>query len=227
MDTSALTPGSLTGQLGAGAGAGGSQSIGDTFDNFLTLLTTQLKNQDPISPMDTSEFTNQLVQFTEVEQSINTNDKLDSLIGLQSTHQLAFAASLTGKQVEFAGDALRLGADGALSFGYFLPSGAETVEIEIVDAVGNVVHTVAGETAAGAHVLAWDGTNRHGERQPQGTYRIDVTGTDAEGAPIEATSSVHKTVVGVELDGSDITLDVGDHKVPLSNVLAIRDSAAS
>src|SRR3546814_13205019 len=111
-----VNPTSTGGATGTTQTPSASDSISATFDSFLTLLTTQLRYQDPISPMDTNEFTSQLVQFSQVEQSIQQNDNLETLIALQGANQIAFAASLTGKNVEIAGDALELEEGESLTY---------------------------------------------------------------------------------------------------------------
>ena len=110
-------------------------TISETFDSFLKLLTTQLRYQDPTSPMNSTEFTSQLVQFSQVEQQLEANDKLDSLIGLQGASQIAFAASLAGKYIEIAGDTTAYAGEGTLDYGYRMPAGAVDTTINIVDRV--------------------------------------------------------------------------------------------
>lgn len=109
----------------SGSGSGGlSASIGADYNNFLTLLTTQLKHQDPLSPMDTTQFVQQLVQFSQVEQSITTNKKLDSLISLSGNNQAVGALGYIGKTIESNGDTGTL-ADGSARFTYTLGTEAK------------------------------------------------------------------------------------------------------
>lgn len=211
---------------GGGAGAGGSAnraSLNQTFDSFLSLLTTQLKYQDPISPMDTNEFTSQLVQFSQVEQSIQQNENLETLIALQGANQIAFASSLSGKDVEVAGNAMRLGETGDIAYRYSLSTDSATTQINIMNEDGTIVFSTEGRTAAGEYDFNWDGMTADGERAPEGTYRIQVVAKDAAGEALDTATSIIANVKGVELSGGEIALDVGDFTVLLGNVMAIRE----
>src|SRR6056297_833488 len=109
-------------------------SIAETFDTFLTLLTTQLKNQDPIKPMETNEFTNQLVSFTQVEQAIQTNERLDDMINQAAGSQLTTASALVGKYAEFQGNSIRVGeGDDRGTWAYRLPSQSQATSLSIVN----------------------------------------------------------------------------------------------
>lgn len=198
--------------------------LNQTFDNFLTLLTTQLKNQDPVSPMDTNQFTSQLVQFTQVEQQMKGNDQLQRLIQLQQASQISYAASLTGKEVQIEGDSGALGDTGSIEFGYTMPRGAATATVNILDARGAVVFSREGEAAAGRHPFVWDGKGSSGQRAPAGTYRIQVVAKTDQEQPVEVKTSVVRTVAGVQLENGSVTLDVGGSTmVPLDRVQTIRE----
>src|SRR3546814_16490832 len=107
--------------------------------------------------MDTNEFTSQLVQFSQVEQSIQQNDNLETLIALQGANQIAFAASLTGKNVEIAGDALDLEEGESLTYGYSIPPSANTEQINVLAEYDRICFSQRGQTAAGHHSCGWDG----------------------------------------------------------------------
>ena len=213
-----------TAAAGASSTQQSRQSISSTYDSFLTLLTTQLKYQDPASPMDTNEFTNQLVGFSQVEQGIQTNERLDTLIGLQGSNQIAFASSLSGKYVELQGNAGHLEEDGTLTFGYRLPSQASETTINIMNEAGVIVYSTGGKTDAGSHSLDWDGTRSDGGQAVPGTYRIQVVANDTADQPMSVTTSTEQLVTGVSLATGDITLEVGRQTVSLANILAIRES---
>jgi flagellar hook assembly protein FlgD len=131
--------------------------FGEDFDAFLKLLTSQLKFQDPLSPMDTNQFTTQLVQFTSVEQQIRQNKNLEALLATQRTVELASASNYIGRTVEANGRSVVL-TDGAASVTYTLPIAAKTVSIAIKDADGNLVRTLRGNTGTGQQTIVWDGT---------------------------------------------------------------------
>ena len=125
-------------------------SLAETFDNFLVLLTAQLQNQDPLEPLDSNEFTQQLVQFTGVEQSLKTNDKLDDLIALQGNSQLNQAVNLVGKTI--ATDSLVLNLeDGQATMTYELSAGANSASVVVLNEAGAVVKSFSAPTDIGHH----------------------------------------------------------------------------
>ncbi|HEX7104832.1 MAG TPA: flagellar hook assembly protein FlgD [Acidothermaceae bacterium] len=183
--------------------------LAQDFDSFLSLLTTQLKNQDPLAPMDSTQFTTQLVQFSQVEQSINTNARLDQLVKLQSGSQAVSAVSFVGKAVEAFGDAMVL-SDGAASYVYKLPHDVASATITIKDGSGKIVRTITGApTAEGKHVLSWDGKDDQGNALADGTYTFSVDAKDSEGAAVDVTTAVAGTVLGVTVDKGTVVLDLG------------------
>src|ERR1700751_1849580 len=122
----------------------------------LTLLTTQLQNQDPLSPMDTNQFTQQLVSFSEVEQQINTNSNLQQLIALQGAGESISALPLVGQNIEYNSATAPL-SNGQANFVYSLPSTTASTALTVVNAGGKVVYTQPGETSAGTHPFTWNG----------------------------------------------------------------------
>jgi flagellar basal-body rod modification protein FlgD len=195
------------------------------FNNFLTLLTTQLKNQDPLSPMDSTQFTQQLVAFTGVEQQINTNTKLDTLIGLNKTDLLTQSASFIGNQIQANGTQVWLPADGSgAQIGYTLPSDASTAAMAISDANGNIIRTGAVPVTQGDHVVGWDGTNDQGTAQPSGVYNVTIQALDQNSQPVNnITTSIIGTVTNVSSDQTNGTvLSIGSVQVPLSSVTSIK-----
>src|SRR6185437_4359943 len=141
--------------------------LGSDFKTFLTLLTTQLQNHDPLSPLDTNQFTQQLVSFSQVEQAINANDKLANLVSLQSTDQSISALPLVGHTIEYADNQGAL-VNGEATFGYNLPSNAAAANIVITDANGQTVFQTPAETDSGFHSFTWDGTTLDGSKAPDG-----------------------------------------------------------
>jgi flagellar basal-body rod modification protein FlgD len=194
--------------------------LSENLDNFLTILTTQLQHQDPLSPMDTHEFTNQLVQFASVEQGIQSNKNLESLIGLQETNIVVGAVSFMGKNVEVLGQTTKL-ENGSAEFFYTLPENASAAILAIFDENGTQVRFEQANTAAGRHSYIWDGTNDKGQTLPDGNYTIQVVGTNADGDQITPTYSVRGAVSGVAVDGGVPTLNLDGLDVPLANVVRI------
>jgi flagellar basal-body rod modification protein FlgD len=168
-------------------------SLTKDYKTFLTMLTTQLKNQDPTSPMDSSQFTNQLVLFAGVEQQIRANTNLSNLIKLQQTGAAQQALNYLGKIAEVKGDQVPL-VGGAGAFSYTLSGPADNVKIEIVDANGNVVRDVSGGNKVGKHIVSWDGTDSNNEPVPDGLYKVKITPTRADSTVVKVTE---QTVYGV------------------------------
>ncbi|MGP1394715.1 MAG: flagellar hook assembly protein FlgD [Inquilinaceae bacterium] len=218
-NTSATAQGSST--------ANARTQISETYDSFLTLLTTQLQYQDPTSPLDTNEFTNQLVQFTQVEQQIQGNEQLETLVALQGASQISLAASLVGKDVEVEGNALDYTGDGDLTFGYDLERQADSATINILDEGGTIVYSTTGNTLAGEHDFVWNGLDGNGDTVPNGTYRAQIVATDSEGEPVAAFPTVAVKVTGVELADGGVRLEVGKYTIGLNDVLSIRDGGAA
>ena len=202
------------------ATAAGSKLAGD-FDQFLKLLTTQLQYQDPTSPMDTTEFTNQLVQFASVEQQIAQSKSLESLISIQESWQTANAINYIGKEVDIAGKNITL-VEGQGVLGYTLPSNTESTTITIKDSSGKAIRTVSGDKTTGTHAYIWDGRTDAGVKMADGTYTFEVVAKDAGGKAVTVSTQVTGTVTGVTNHEGIIVLEVGVLKVPLSDVSAVR-----
>ncbi len=198
------------------------QTLAGNFDTFLKLLTTQLRQQDPLQPMDATQFTSQLVQYASVEQAIAANRKLEDLTAVARTSSTASALGMLGHDVTVAGDEVRLGADGGAEIVYRLPAMADSVHVSILDARGQVVQTASGGTAAGDNSFAWDGLTGDGARAPAGTYRIKVAATGADGGKLAVEQLLQGRVDGIETEGGQVNLLVGGVTVPLTSVRDVR-----
>jgi flagellar basal-body rod modification protein FlgD len=201
----------------------GSQSSLDKltsdFNNFLQLLTIQLQNQDPTEPMDTDKMTQQLVQFTGVEQQIKMNQSLDSLVGLQRETRTGAALSYIGKEVEYEGNELILNQQGGTSvFSYELPQEAEAVEVRIYDSTGQEVRAVVGPSDVGEHLIAWDGKDQNGNELPAGAYSVTVKALDGANEDIKTTTHMRGLVDGVQIDGTTAILNIGPLSLPMDEV---------
>ena len=200
--------------------AAAEQQIGATFDNFLSMLTTQLRNQDPLSPMDTTEFTNQLVNFTQVEQQIAGNRKLDELIALQSGGRFGEALDYLGRDVEIAGGTFSFDGEPA-HLAYELPVKAAAVQLQVIDRTGRVMWSAAGNSDAGRHDLDWDGKTADGGTVPAGSYTLQVIALDNAGAPISTATYARGQVTGIQSDEGQTVLMMGETPVALDKVIAI------
>jgi len=202
------------------------KSLSETFDNFLTLLTKQLQHQDPLSPMDTNEFTSQLVQYTEVEQSIGTNQKLDDLLALQNSNQAMAAMSFLGTTIEAETSSISLNT-GSATFEYEMDTATTGTTISIVDSTGKLVRVITdGQKGAGTHEYTWDGTDNNGVELEDGVYTVQITGKDHDGNSVEFTTRAVGKVGGVEVRNGQVLLSIGALQVPLEDVHAVRQPTA-
>lgn len=193
------------------------QELAGNFTQFLTLLTTQLKNQNPLDPMDTNQFTQQLVQYAGVEQQLKSNDRLDSILGNAKSSSAASATGFIGQSITADGKATAL-KDGAARWTLTPARAATQATITISDAKGNVVATQTKALAAGAQTFAWDGRSSSGFTSANGTYTIKVDAVDATGTKITVDTKVSGTVDSVDLSGTEPVLLVGTSRVPVSTV---------
>lgn len=203
--------------------------LAEDFDTFLLLLTTQLKNQDPTEPLDTNEFTNQIVAFTGVEQSIKTNENLEELIALQNSSTLSSAVNYVGQFVDAIGNAGQLNG-GFANFAYELDVPAAKVDIIVTDSAGRAVFKGQGPAGAGKQRVTWDGINSFtGKAEPDGTYNIFATATNAKGEVMEDFYRTYTTgvVTGAEVIDGNVILNVAGTNVPLKDVLSIRQPVVS
>ncbi len=203
---------------------GSNKTLSADMDTFLTLLTAQLQYQDPLDPMDTAEYTNQLVQYSSVEQAIQTNTKLDNLLNLSIYNLGVQAATYVGKTVQVLGDMMPV--DGGVGKAtYTLSKNVQECTISVKDADGNVVYSTSGNKSAGAHDFIWDGKNSAGEQLPDGAYQVVVSTNVPSGeTAASVTTTVFGRVTGVASDDSGIYLGLGDKiTATLDYVLTSRD----
>jgi flagellar basal-body rod modification protein FlgD len=219
--TSASNPVSLTSLTGNVADS--ANTLAGSEQTFMALLTAQLKNQDPLSPMDSTQFTQQLVQMTSVQQQIYGNQLLENLVA-QGGGSLTNAVNLIGRQVTAQGDTTAL-SNGSANWAYNLPSAAHDATLEVLDSSGREVWSGPAETAAGSHAFAWDGKNSSGASQPNGDYRLMITAHDASGATITPTSYVNGTVSAVQTIDGATQLTIGSRLVPLTSVIGVNQAA--
>ena len=212
----------------SGASTRAEASIAETFDNFLTLLTTQLQNQDPLDPLDSSEFTGQLVQFTNVEQNIATNRNLENMLAVSWAHLTAAAASHLGRTIEADGDTTQLVA-GKAHWTYEIEGPASAVVLTVTDPAGRLVRTAEGDAALGRRDFVWDGKDNAGGDLPAGPYRLTVTARGGEGKELPAAIGVIGRVDGVETIDGESRLMIGEAAIPLANVrrLSLENEAAA
>jgi flagellar basal-body rod modification protein FlgD len=200
-------------------------TLSNNFNDFLSLLTTQLKNQDPSSPMDSNTFTSELVQFTSVEQQITTNSSLTSLIQATQGSEVIQATSVVGKQVTLNSPQLPLqNGTGSLSFN---TTAAEPVSIKIANSSGVDVKDVSLTSTAGSNTYTWDGTDNSGTQLADGAYTVAVEGQPVGGTAAAVPFTVTGTATGVLNTNGVVTLQAGAVSTAFSNVESVSTAATS
>ncbi|MBI1360304.1 MAG: flagellar hook capping protein [Alphaproteobacteria bacterium] len=179
-------------------GTNSTAELSGNFDTFLKILTAQIQNQDPLQPMDSSQFTQQLVQFSGVEQQIKTNSSLDTLISASNSTAGAALSGYLGQYAEINSDGAQFSGD-PIHWKYSLPSDAATSTVTVQDAAGHVLYSETGETAAGSHDFIWDGTQLNGQTASDGPYWISVIAKSQDGTAITPQQSVIAKISGVDL----------------------------
>ncbi len=220
---SAATPTVSTNSAAAAAATPASgnalSTLSGNFNNFLSLLMTQLQNQDPTAPMDTNTFTTQLVQFSSVEQQINTNTSLTSLIQATQGGSLLQAAGMVGKTVQATSDHMAL-QNGTGGVGFNL-SAPQQVTVSVANDAGTVLRTGTVSGASGANSWAWDGKDSSGRTLPDGSYAVTVTGVNASGATQPVPFTVSGTSTGVQRSNGALAVQMGALSVDLSQVQSV------
>jgi flagellar basal-body rod modification protein FlgD len=194
------------------------------FESFLTLFVAQLENQDPLEPQDSSDFTAQIAQFSQVEQTVNTNKNLESIIDIFQTDNNSSVVNFSGKYVEVIGDSITLNEDGAdNTFHYTLETAARQAFVQITDLNGDVVFTGEAIPDAGKNYLTWDGTDMEGNDAPAGRYTVRVNIKDSDGNIQDIATTVRGRVDGVNLDGEP-TLVVNGKLIALDDVKVVGEA---
>jgi flagellar basal-body rod modification protein FlgD len=217
--------GSSTSAAAATTNASGSTTnsatgLAQNFNTFLTLLTTQLQNQDPLSPMDTNQFTQQLVSFSQVEQQINTNSNLQQLIQLQGASESIAALPVVGQNIEYNSATAPL-SDGQANYVYDMPSASTSTALTVVDSDGKVVYTQPGETDAGSHSFTWNGKTNAGVQLPDGNYTLKIQAADANGSAVTPSIASIGSVQAVGVENGTATFTVNGMSVPMSELVTV------
>jgi len=198
------------------------QTTGLNKDDFMKLFVTQMKNQDPLAPQDSSAMVAQLAQITQVEQSYNTNTNLKSLLNAVNSSASMSAVSFIGKTVTAQGSQVNLAAGNPAQLNFNLAGAASMVQVEIQDSNGRTVRTLtAGNAPAGDGSLAWDGKGDNSAALPAGLYRFSVIGVNQDGSSFSGTPLVKAVVDGVKQVQGATVLTAGGIDVPLASVTKI------
>jgi flagellar basal-body rod modification protein FlgD len=210
-------PAATTASSASASTSGGALgSLGSNFNDFLQLLMTQLQNQDPTAPMDTNEFTSQLVQFTSVEQQINTNTALNTLIQATQTGNLLNTTNLVGQQVQVSGNQMSLqNGQGSIDF---TGTAGSPVTIGVYTSTGVLLDTATVTPTAGTNTWTWNGQDQNGVQQPDGAYKVLVQNA-ADGTAVPFTTG--GTVTGVTRSGTSTNVQLGAVSVDLNTVQSV------
>ena len=214
--SSAASAGSTTGAAG----------IAGNFNTFLSLLTTQLKNQNPLSPLDTNQFTQQLVEFASVEQQVNMNSNLQTLISMQQTSASLQALQLVGANVTINSNTASLSkATGSpATWGFSSPAPA-TGAVTITSSTGQVAYTGTTSLTAGSQTYTWNGQGNNGVTWPDGNYTLSIKATGANGQPVTVSTQVQGTISSVNVSQNPPLVTVGGQNYPISSIQSINSNS--
>jgi len=198
---------SVTNGVNAGSTAAG---LATNFNTFIKILTTQLQHQDPTSPMDTNQFTQELVEFSGVEQQLNTNSLLQKLVDASGAGSVKSLLGYVGQYVEVPANGQLLIQGGQSDFSYTLPQEASAATITVKDSAGNTVASLSGPTASGVNNIAWNGQDSSGNQLPDGLYTLSIAATDGSGNALTPSNvNLIGLVTGVQTadsSGNDLLL---------------------
>jgi len=215
-------PASATGSSAAATSALASQQIAGNFQSFLTLLTTQLQNQNPLDPLDTNQFTQQLVEFAGVQQQLNTNDSLATLISLQQTAQSTQALGFVGKTAVVNGSTAVM-TNSAATWQVSIPT-SSNLTVNITNSSGQTVFTGKYAVNAGNNQpFVWTGQGNDGTQWPDGKYTMTATAADSTGKSVAVSTQIEGVVSSVDLTQSPPLLSINGQTYTVSQIQAIVD----
>jgi flagellar basal-body rod modification protein FlgD len=199
-----------------------SSQIAGNFQSFLTLLTTQLQNQNPLDPLDTNQFTQQLVEFAGVQQQLNTNDSLATLVSLQQTAQSTQALGFVGKTAVVNGNTAAL-TNSTATWQLSVPT-PSTVNISIASSTGQTVFTGSYAVGAGNNQpFIWNGQGSDGTQLPDGNYTMTATAKDASNNNVAISTQIQGVVSSVDLTQSPPLLTIGGRTYTVNQIQSIVD----
>jgi flagellar basal-body rod modification protein FlgD len=196
-----------------------SQQLAGNFNEFLQLLTTQLQNQNPLDPLDTNQFTQQLVEFAGVEQQINTNTSLSTLVTLQQTAQATQALNFVGATVAVNGSTAQM--TNAQATWTYTPASAGNATFKITNSSGQTVFSESGLVSAGAQQFTWNGVDSAGQQWPDGNYTLSVTSTDSTGKSVGVPTQINGVVSSVDLTQNPPMLTVAGQNFTVNQILRV------
>jgi flagellar basal-body rod modification protein FlgD len=199
-------------------------TLADNFQSFLMLLTTQLQNQNPLDPLDTNQFTQQLVQFAQVEQQLKSNSQLESLVKIEQTAQSTQALVFVGQTVAVDGSTAKF--DGSATWNFTAPSDSNAT-ITITNSAGQTAYSGNFSVSSGNSSFVWDGKGNDGTQWPAGDYKMTVTAKDSNGKDIAISTEVQGTVDSVDLTASPALLSIGGKNYTLDQIKRVVKGTSS
>ncbi|MTJ82607.1 MAG: hypothetical protein F8N37_16585 [Telmatospirillum sp.] len=212
------TAGGTSGASTTGAAAASSASA--SYTTFLTLLTTQLKNQDPLNPTNTDTFTSEMIQLSGVEQELAINATLSTISSNLNSVATSNGLGYIGKTVTASGGTTAM-QNGSAQWSYTLSNAGSNVKLSVVDSNGTTVYTTTGDATSGTHNFTWNGNTSGGSALTSGDYTLKVSATDASGDDITTSVNLIGKVTGVDSSSGTTNLKIGDISVPVSKVTSI------
>ncbi|PKQ08636.1 MAG: flagellar hook capping protein [Alphaproteobacteria bacterium HGW-Alphaproteobacteria-12] len=198
-----------------------SAALAGNFDTFLKLLTTQLQHQDPTNPMSSDQFTQQLVQMSGVEQSIQTNRNLETLLTAFSIQNSNLSVSLLGKEITGSGTGALL-ADGEATWSFAVAEDAPDTTLQVINADGATVYTEKMDATNGNHQFSWDGKDSQGNEMPDGTYFLKIVANGSAGQPVAVDTRTTGVVTAIDLSTTDPLLTVNGAQIRYSQVVSVK-----
>jgi flagellar basal-body rod modification protein FlgD len=216
------TSGSTANSTTSSSSSTGLDALAGNFQTFLTLLTTQLQNQDPTNPLDTNQFTQQLVEFAQVEQQLKSNSQLATLVSLQQTAQSTQALSFVGETVTVNSNTSQL-ANNSATWSLSAPSPAAAT-VNISNSTGQLVYTGTQTLQTGSNTFSWNGQGNNGTQWPAGTYTISVTAQSASGQSVAVSTQATGVVNSVDLTQNPPVLSVNGQNYTINQVQGVSHS---
>ncbi len=161
------------------------EALSENYELFLSILTTQLENQNPLDPTDTDEMTSQLISYAQVEQQILSNSYLENLVLSTNNESAAVALSMVGMEVTYIADDLTYSEGDTLSWAFDVPDDTESLVAQVLNEDGDVVYTEELSTTSGSRTFTWDGTLSNGSSAEDGTYSLNLVATDSDGESVD------------------------------------------
>ena len=199
------------------------------FTTYITLLTKQLQNQDPLQPMDSSQFTSEIATYSQLEQQIKSNSLLEQLAANKDYTMQGVAASYLGKEILAEDSALDFDGTHVVDFAYDITGeNAASAQLEIIDAAtGDIVKTTSVDESTGLHTVTWDGTDEDGNVMAAGTYYIRLSAVDSDGKVVASNPLTYTTAKELLVqDGELYIKTVNGNVVAFADVKSVRDPAS-